>query len=704
MLLAPHRRQAFRYLRRAYCTGTKDFMKEIDADMEREKGFQNLRDRRLKGEDSKTWDETKEEFVNMGAEKSEMHELLGKATERGTKLFFEDRGISIDQNWVRKLPGTDLYISALTHAAKRMDPKNPAHVPSIMRSITSGVNTIEFSATDNTSVSCFYSALTQVTTNKSVSRTGIVSIGRVGWVTFDVWAEINCVTPDFTKLPNSRELSTYSREFTTAQVNPPGHVSLMNSSSSSAMSMNPQAIGDAMNRKYRFYIPGQPSLDIEKLSEGALFKLSGLITVNKKLGSYWSAADHVLRSQVESILSGGTDCVDVVVIDAVHMVHAICKTDDDIVTYLTEAFKCMETMADEGMLQYYGVESDRLWGGSETKHFIDMRLVMKAAKNAGGEGHRFRLVMQPFNLTERGALLTKMADDYTKTIFDFVKENNLGSITTRPLSTYDHEGREQRYINHARITDINKLSKNVALGFQNCVMMEEAVDRLLSNVVLRPAPELYHFGRSLMQASKHLNNYYMYNTYMSMYYESVLLKCLDFLNESKDTMISKWTSQYKVAYNGLAEAYAQFMQNTHAVRDEKILAGIEGCLDTDTVLGTELSQMATNSVLATNVMQSVSIGMRNSIYVDSMIARNHSILRPVPVSVIGRLFTEPEVSFLDRKKEAKYTIVDETSNMSEDEVAQLSEEQYKKTGLMGKMHLQTDDDDEALPGWVKRQD
>eukprot|EP01059_Diplonema_ambulator_P028487 TRINITY_DN47295_c0_g1_i1.p1 TRINITY_DN47295_c0_g1~~TRINITY_DN47295_c0_g1_i1.p1 ORF type:complete len:711 (+),score=207.28 TRINITY_DN47295_c0_g1_i1:160-2133(+) len=623
-------------------------------------------------------------------------DLLGKATAKGIELYFEQRKINPNGKWVRRIPNTDLKVSALTHAVKRMEGTNETHIAAVHRSLQLGINTFEFSITDSTSVSCLANAYEN---SSNCSRSGLVTIARVGWVVFDTWAEVNPIAPDYTAVPNSREISTYGRDFSTPSLSTSGQISLM--TNKGALTYTPDALGDMMNRKYRFYIPGQPSINIHKLSEGALFKLAGLITINKKLGAYWSGADHVLRGQVESFLNQGLSCVDIVLLDAVHLARGVAKTDEELVEYLTISFKELEVMADEGKLQYYGVESDRFWGGSETTDFIDLRLVLQAAKNAGGEKHRFRVVSQPFNLTERGALLTKMADDYTKTVFDFLKENNLASFTTRPLATYDHEGREQRYVNHARVTDTSTMTNNVSMNIQNCVMLEEACDRLVANMVLRPDPMLYHLGRSLIGASKMLNNWYLYDRYMRMWFAKIASKCLETLSDSKDSVISKWTAQYDRAFNALAESYSVMLLHAHAMRDEKIIAGIESCLDDETNLGNELPQMAVNALLATNVMQTVSVGLRTNIYVDGLIARNKAVLAPVPVSIIGRLFTEPEVSFQERVKEVKYvvTVPEEYKNMSEDDLKRLSTEKYEKTGIMGEKHVHNEGDE--LPSWVK---
>lgn len=104
-------------------------------------------------------------------------------------------------------------------------------------------------------------------------------------------------------------------------------------------------------------------------------------------------------------------------------------------------------------------------------------------------------------------------------------------------------------------------------------------------------------------------------------------------------------------------------------------------------------------------MQMVSIGMRTGWYVDELVSNNPRILQPVPVSTLGRLFTEKDISFRERRPEAYIHVGSGAANQavqgnrhkvlppgfSVDE--QL--ERQQKTGLRAKVYRFKDGEDFA---------
>jgi len=66
---------------------------------------------------------------------------------------------------------------------------------------------------------------------------------------------------------------------------------------------------------------------------------------------------------------------------------------------LRKAFECLEALAERGRIRFYGTAS---WSGyrsrAEGKDWLSLEEVVSAARDAGGEGHRFRFVQAPYNL------------------------------------------------------------------------------------------------------------------------------------------------------------------------------------------------------------------------------------------------------------------------------------------------------------------
>jgi aryl-alcohol dehydrogenase-like predicted oxidoreductase len=66
---------------------------------------------------------------------------------------------------------------------------------------------------------------------------------------------------------------------------------------------------------------------------------------------------------------------------------------------LREAFQCLEELAEKGRLRFYGTAT---WSGyrsrPRSKDWLSIEEIVAIAREAGGEGHRFRFVQAPCNL------------------------------------------------------------------------------------------------------------------------------------------------------------------------------------------------------------------------------------------------------------------------------------------------------------------
>jgi aryl-alcohol dehydrogenase-like predicted oxidoreductase len=66
---------------------------------------------------------------------------------------------------------------------------------------------------------------------------------------------------------------------------------------------------------------------------------------------------------------------------------------------LREAFECLEALAESGKIRFYGTAT---WSGYRSrahgKDWLSLQEVVSTAREAGGDGHRFRFVQAPYNL------------------------------------------------------------------------------------------------------------------------------------------------------------------------------------------------------------------------------------------------------------------------------------------------------------------
>ena len=153
----------------------------------------------------KSWDEISADL--RATSEIDISGLRGGATEEGTRQFFEKRGIEVSKGWVRRLKGTSHYISAVTMNVKRMFAQDPHHREALCAVERAAINTFDLAAYDTQALEAFYNALTpqMCAAEPKISRSNIVVMLRVGWVVFRPWVDLNVVSPDFQKIPTSRE-------------------------------------------------------------------------------------------------------------------------------------------------------------------------------------------------------------------------------------------------------------------------------------------------------------------------------------------------------------------------------------------------------------------------------------------------------------------------------------------------------------------
>lgn len=103
---------------------------------------------------------------------------------------------------------------------------------------------------------------------------------------------------------------------------------------------------------------------------------------------------------------------------------------------LTEAFRALETAAEEGAIACYGTAT---WDGFRVSpgapNHVSLERLLQCAAEAGGEEHHFRVVQLPFNLglVEAAAAPTQELNGDRTTLLDAAYECGVIVITSAPL-------------------------------------------------------------------------------------------------------------------------------------------------------------------------------------------------------------------------------------------------------------------------------
>lgn len=131
----------------------------------------------------------------------------------------------------------------------------------------------------------------------------------------------------------------------------------------------------------------------------------GVFTAKDIAGGCHCMAPRFLENQLgRSLKNLGVACVDVY-----YLHNPETQLGDvpqaEFMARVRKAFEFLESAVAAGKIQYYGVAT---WNGfrqeANAKDHLDLVAIEKAAREVGGDGHRFRFVQLPFNLAMTEAL------------------------------------------------------------------------------------------------------------------------------------------------------------------------------------------------------------------------------------------------------------------------------------------------------------
>ncbi len=100
-----------------------------------------------------------------------------------------------------------------------------------------------------------------------------------------------------------------------------------------------------------------------------------------------------------------------------------------------EAFAFFEGAAGRGEIGCYGVSSNSLVAAADDPEATSLTYFLKAAEEAGGKAHHFRVVQFPMNLFESGgALLVNTGPERRQTALEVATDTGLAVLINRPLN------------------------------------------------------------------------------------------------------------------------------------------------------------------------------------------------------------------------------------------------------------------------------
>ena len=139
---------------------------------------------------------------------------------------------------------------------------------------------------------------------------------------------------------------------------------------------------------------------------------------------------------------------------------------DEFYRRLRDAFAFLETQAAEGRIRWYGVSSNTCTAPADDAEATSLTRMVRAAREAGGPGHHFRVLQLPMNLFEAGAALQgNTGPDGRQTVLDAAQADRIGILVNRPLNAMVGNGM-------ARLADVQADSPQVAFEPQRQIVAQ----------------------------------------------------------------------------------------------------------------------------------------------------------------------------------------------------------------------------------------
>ncbi|HEX7124172.1 MAG TPA: aldo/keto reductase [Thermodesulfobacteriota bacterium] len=140
---------------------------------------------------------------------------------------------------------------------------------------------------------------------------------------------------------------------------------------------------------------------------------------------------------------------------------ALAATREAFHRRLREAFRYLETQVDAGRIGAYGVSSNTVARPTSDPEATSLADMLVAAREAGGERHRFRVLQAPMNLLEPAVALERREEGLT--VLDLAMREGIAVLANRPLNAIGPGGL-------LRLADVEVPAPVVGLDAQRIVL------------------------------------------------------------------------------------------------------------------------------------------------------------------------------------------------------------------------------------------
>jgi uncharacterized protein len=301
------------------------------------------------------------------------------------------------------------------------------------------------------------------------------------------------------------------------------------------------------------------------------------------------------------------------------------------------AFAHFEREVTRGRLAHYGVSSNTAGASAEDPEATELTRLLAAARQAGGEGHHFRVLQLPLNLVESDAVFEKSNAAATQTVLESALTGSVAVLVNRPLNAI-RGGRLTRLADPPELGEAPAFDTQIARVQALETEFREAIAKSLRTEAASVTPDqFFTWATRLRTLPARLESY---EQWQEIENHSIapqvgqLLHALDDVLEGETlARFRDWRGRYVVELERLFASLRKRAADRSRLRADRLHQALSPALG-DSLARQPLSQLAQRVLLGTPGVTAVLLGMRQPAYVDDALAS----LRAEPVSPVQAIY------------------------------------------------------------------
>jgi hypothetical protein len=299
----------------------------------------------------------------------------------------------------------------------------------------------------------------------------------------------------------------------------------------------------------------------------------------------------------------------------------LVKRREEFYRRIGEAFAFLEGAAAAGRILWYGVSSNTCTRPADDPEATSLTRMLDAARRAGGDSHRFRVLQLPMNLFEPAAALERNnGPDLDQTVLECAAAQGLGVLVNRPLNAMAGEGMVRLADVPGSEEDEEPFEGQLAiLAALESEYRRDIAARLQAPEGATPPAEFFRWSADLKDASAHVRGQDHWTQLEAQRILPRLAQAVQALDEGVTGPLAERWRDWRNRYLPELRKVLAAMRGRAAARSRAVSNAVSAAFDPllpPERRGSSLSRKALWVVASTPGISSVLVGMRAPAYVD----------------------------------------------------------------------------------------